>query len=98
MKTQHLFAAVLALLFPWPRPGCGPEAPRPPSPGWIRRMEMQWNDLRSLLEGTLRGPVARVRREEPAPPPPYDWTISEARYEVASSQKQRARAELISTS
>ncbi len=97
MKTQHLFAAVLALLFPvtasWG------EEPEPEEAAIPRmdsaRMEMEWNDLRSLLEELYAARSREFEKEEPAPPPPYDWTISEARYEasVEPGNSLRVRAE-----
>ena len=97
MKTQHLFAAVLALLVPvaasW---GAEPEAPETAIPRMdSARMEMQWNDLRSLLEELYAARSREFEKEEPAPPPPYDWTISEARYEagIEPGNSMRVRAE-----
>ena len=97
MKTQHLFAAVLALLVPvaasW---GAEPEAPETAIPRMdSARMEMQWNDLRSLLEELYAARSREFEKEEPAPPPPYDWTISEARYEagIEPGNSMRVRAD-----
>jgi len=97
MKLHRLLAVALALLCPVTAARGTESQPQPEAIPKMdsARMEMEWNDLRSLLEELYAARSRELEKEEPAPPPPFDWTISEARYDacVEAEDSMRVRAE-----
>ena len=97
MNTHLLLAVTLAFLCPVTAAWAlipGPQSDAIPQID-SARLEMQWNDLRSLLQELHAARAREYERPKPVPPPPFDWAISEARYDarVDTGTSMEVRAE-----